>query len=350
MAEKQRVIYATSGWCIHDTRWFTALQDNGLDPIAMSVTDDPALPPEGSRAFRSAADLRAGIDELIEAHAIPILAGPLTTVTRHLMGADTRIVGLSWGWDLQPEAIGGEFDADELAWVSDLDALIVDSIVTEEVAISLGLDPARISNIPWGIDVDLFTPDGPKADLSGYGVSEGDKVVLSLRSHTPIHRVGDIIEAFGIAVREDPSLFLLVGADGPLLQDNRERATRLGIDHRVRFVGTLPEQDLPGLLRAVEVYVSATEVDGTSVTLLQALACATPVIVSGIPGNLPWLDEECSATFPVGDLVAFSMRLSDQVAGSQPRDACRHHAADVRNRAHWRMNLGSIAAVIASRS
>ena len=346
MAEKQRVIYATSGWCIHDTRWFTALQDNGLDPIAVSVTDDLALLPEGSRAYQSAEDLRNGVDELLETQPIPILAGPLTTITRDLMGANTRIVGLSWGWDLQPEAIGEEFDADELAWVSDLDALIVDSIVTEQVAINLGLDPARISNIPWGIDVDLFTPDGPKADLSRWGVEPGDRVILSLRSHTPIHRTADVIEAFARALPHDPSLFLIMGGDGPLLDANREIATRLGIDHRVRFVGTLPEHDLPGLLRAAEVYVSATEVDGTSVTLLQALACATPVIVSNIPGNLPWLHDECSSIFPVRDVDSLSRRLRDQQERSELKEASLRHAAEVRNSVNWRANTAGIPALL----
>ena len=347
MAEKQRVIYATSGWCIHDTRWFTALQDNGLDPIAMSVTDEPALLPEGSRAFRSADDLRAGIDELTEAHSIPILAGPLTTVTRHLMGSNTRIVGLSWGWDLQPEAIGEEFDADELAWVSDLDALIVDSIVTEAVAINLGLDPSRISNIPWGIDVDLFTPDGPKADLSRWGVEPGDRVVLSLRSHTAIHRIGDIIEAFAMALREDPNLFLLVGADGPLLDDNIKRAEQLGIEARVQFIGMLPETDLPALLRAASVYVSATAVDGTSVTLLQALATGTPVIASRIPANLAWLGSSSCRSVSVGDVNALAEVFRDVGPRGQPTGDVMLHAGVVRLAADWGSNSAVLTSILA---
>jgi glycosyltransferase involved in cell wall biosynthesis len=346
MAEKQRVIYATSGWCIHDTRWFAALQDNGLNPIAMSVTDDPALLPEGSRAFRSAEYLRNGVDELLEAHPIPILAGPLTTITRHLVGANTRIVGLSWGWDLQPEAIGGELDADELAWVSDLDALIVDSIVTEHVAINLGVDPARISNIPWGIDVDLFTPDGPKADLSGYGVSAGNKVVLSLRSHTPIHRVGDIIEAFAIAVREDPSLFLLVGSDGPLLDDNIRRVEQLGISARVQFIGMLPEHELPALLRAADLYVSASAVDGTSVTLLQALATATPVVASAIPGNLAWLQPPSCIAVSVGDHRGLVGALATKRKGSIRAQGARLVASRVRATSDWRTGASLLPSIL----
>jgi glycosyltransferase involved in cell wall biosynthesis len=257
--------------------------------------------------------LRAEIDQMVGesevSGRIAILAGPLTTVTAYLVGLDARLVGLSWGWDLQPEAIGQPFDADALAWVGRLDALIVDSVVTRAVAERLGLKSDRISLIPWGIDPKLFTPDGPKADLSAWGVSPGDRAVLSLRSHTPVHRVGDIIEAFARAREEDPSLFLLVGGDGPLLEQHVARVAEMGIGDRVRFIGILPETELPGLLRAVDVYVSATAVDGTSVTLLQALATGTPAVVSDIPGNRPWLEHGLTATFPTTDVQRLGMRI-----------------------------------------
>jgi glycosyltransferase involved in cell wall biosynthesis len=352
VAAKRRVIYATSGWCIHDTRWFAALEDNDLSPVGMSITDDPGSLPPGVLTIDSPEVLRAKVDGLARdaSHTggLSILAGPLTTVTRHLVGVDARLVGLSWGWDLQPEALGQPFDADELAWVSMLDALIVDSVVTRAVAERLGLTADRINLIPWGIDTELFTPDGPKADLSVWGVRPGDRVVLSLRSHTRIHRVGDIIEAFAIAVREDPALFLLVGGDGPLSEQFKRRVGELAVADRARFVGLLPEDDLPALLRAVDVYVSATAVDGTSVTLLQALACATPVIISDTPGNRAWLSDE-SMSFAVDDIGALARSLVSTKIDRQHRNL-RSGAALVGEVADWRRNSRVVAGQVMSDS
>jgi glycosyltransferase involved in cell wall biosynthesis len=48
--------------------------------------------------------------------------------------------------------------------------------------------------------------------------------------------------------------------------------------------------------------VSASEVDGTSVTLLQAMACGTPVVVSDIDGNRGWVTEgKTGRLFRTGD-------------------------------------------------
>ncbi len=340
------VIYATADWCIHDDRWVAALVTKGFDPICFSVTARECVVPVGTTVVDSVQELRNEIDALTANQRIPILAGPLTTITKHLMGANARVVGLSWGWDLQPEALGEVLDPGALAWISDLDALIVDSIVTQHVAINLGVDPARISNIPWGIDVDLFTPDGPKADLSGYGVSAGNKVVLSLRSHTPIHRVGDIVEAFALAINEDPKLFLLIGGDGPLRQALEARVHELGIEHRTTFIGMLPEHELPALLRAVDLYVSASAVDGTSVTLLQALATATPVVASAIPGNLAWLQPPSCIAVSVGDHLGLVGALATKGKGSIRDQGARLVASQVRTTSDWRTSASLLPSIL----
>jgi L-malate glycosyltransferase len=310
VSDGPRVAYATTGWSIHDQRWLDALRDNGLDPAGVSVAAPGDRVPEGVAVVPGPAELRSHLVGLAaRPGGLSVLAGPLTTVTAGLVGIPARLVGLSWGWDLQPEAIGQAFDAEQLAWLSALDALIVDSVVTRQVALGLGVDAGRIALIPWGADTALFTPDGPRTELTAWGVVPTDHVVLSLRSHTPIHRVGDVIEAFAIASAADANLLLLVGGDGPMRGSLESRVAELGLAGRVRFVGRLDESELPALLRSVGLYVSATAVDGTSVTLLQALACGTPVAVSDIPGNRPWADQPWTRLFPLGDTA----RLADEM-------------------------------------
>jgi glycosyltransferase involved in cell wall biosynthesis len=338
------VIYATADWCIHDDRWVAALVTNGFDPICFSVKAKECVVPVGTTVVDSVQDLRREIDAITANESMPILAGPLTTITKHLMGANVRIVGISWGWDLQPEALGEVFDPTSLAWIADLDALIVDSIVTEQIAQNLGLAPDRISNIPWGIDVDLFTPQGSKADLTQWGVGPTDRVVLSLRAHTPIHHVGDIVEAFAISVMQDPKLFLLIGGDGPLRQSLEARVHELGIEHRTTFIGMLPELELPALLRAVDLYVAATAVDGTSVTLLQALACGAPVLVADIPGNLPWIGDEGAETFKVGAVDALGQAMSTGAHATNAMPPLREQ--HLRSHVNWVVNAQGLAGIL----
>jgi glycosyltransferase involved in cell wall biosynthesis len=312
--------------------------------------DSQTAAPEGAVYAADEAELRARAFDL--AHPadgggnVPILAGPLTTVTRHLLGIGTRLVGLSWGWDLQPEAIGEPFVPADLAWIAGLDALIVDSDVTRNVALGLGLEQGRIATIPWGVDVDLFTPDGPVADLSCWGVGAQDIVVLSLRAHTAIHGTTDVIEALGLALAEQPRLFLLMGGHGPLTEQHQARVRELAIEDRVRFIGLLPETELPTLLRAVDMYVSMTQVDGTSVTLLQALACGTPVVASDIPGNRPWIDLAGAARCHVGDTVALGAAFAGR-PGTRPSAKVRGglNAAAVK-RVDWHANSQALTRIL----
>jgi glycosyltransferase involved in cell wall biosynthesis len=337
----RRTIYATSGWCIHDDRWFAALADNGLDPIAMSVTEDPAVLPEWARPFRSPEDLRHGIDELSASAQSTVLAGPLHSVTAHLLGLPIKLVGLSWGYDLSGLAAA---DAD-LAWLAKLDGLVVDSQANRAIADRAGLAPGRITFLPWGVDLATFAFHGPWTDAFHLRLPAHAQLVVSLRAHERIYRVGDIVEAFAKVPRrvelhaDSPDPYLIIGHSGSLTRTLKQQVRDLGIADRTRFIGSVPERDLVPLLGRATCYVTASEVDGTSVTLLQAMACGTPVIASDTPGNLGWIaDGDTGFTFPTGDIDALA-RLIDKVNHEYPSDTVLRARGLVEREADWRANL-----------
>ena len=104
-----RCVYATENWGVHDERWMSALTEVGFEPVAISRgTDD-------EEEFRARVEIAA----FEGGGKAPVLAGPLHTVTHPLIGLDTRLVGLSWGYDI-PEM-------SDLSWLMHLDALIVDA-------------------------------------------------------------------------------------------------------------------------------------------------------------------------------------------------------------------------------
>lgn len=317
------VVYASDTWGVHDQRWVAALESCGF---AVEVFTD------------GAADRDAILAALPS--TAPVLAGPLTTVTRALVDLPRRVVGLSWGFDIQP----GHAQAAEpgsLDWLPRLDALIVDSPSSSRIAESLGMDPARIHLLPWGIDLEVFSAEGPAADL---GLPPGARVVLSLRRHDNLYRTADIVEAFGRAAALDPDLVLVMGGSGPLTDQHRLRITELGLADRVRFTGHVDEADIAPLLRAADLYVTATETDGTSVTLLQAMACGVPVLASAIPGNEWWIEDGVTGrTFAVGDIAA----LADLMVGERRSPARLDPArAAVLERADWQANRRALATIM----
>lgn len=323
-APRDACVYATSGWGIHDDRWMAALRTVGFRPEAISLGRDA---PDAA-ALRRAVEAIAGTDA-------PVLAGPLHTVTRHLVGLPARVVGLSWGYDMAEVLAAGPAPS----WLAGLDALIVDSEENRAIAERHGLAAEAVTYLPWGIDVSAFTPDGPRAHPGDFDLPDDARIVLSLRAHEPLYRVADVVEAFARAAAADSTLALVLGHSGSLTGELRGRVTALGMDDRVRYIGSIPEGDLPPMLRAAACYVTASSADGTSVTLLQAMACGTPVVASDTAGNLQWIvDGVTGTTFATGDVGSLAVAIGRATAGDTTRTTRAARAA-VERRADWAANL-----------
>lgn len=337
-------VYATASFGVHDRRWVKALRALGHDP-AVVVLPPPNVgisvyPPGGDdsafRVVQAPEELRETAAAL-SAGGKPVLAGPLPTITRHLVGLPTRVVGLSWGFDLHELAA-----ADDTGWLRDLDGLVVDSGPTRDIALEAGVTSDAITFLPWGIDLDAFTPSG---DTDTIG-SKDDFLVLSLRAHEPLYRVDDIVSAFAQVLKAEPKARLVIGHGGSLTDDLRERAARLGIAERVTFLDTVAEAALAPLLRAADCYVSASSVDGTSVTLLQAMACETPVVVSATPGNLGWVvDGETGYVFPTGDVDAMAAAIVRALRENSMAMTERARSAVIA-RADWAANIVRLNAAL----
>ena len=324
--------YVSQTWGVHDHRWVEALLDIGYEVQVFSCDRD-GLTIEQIRS------------ELAHSQG-PVLAGPLTTITHHLVGMSRPLVGLSWGFDL----FHLQSDGTDKSWLQQLDALIVDSTATRDIALASGLEEAKIHSIPWGIDIDTFTPRGSVRDLHEWGVPESATTVVSLRALEPLYRVGDIVDAFALVAGDDPEIHLLIGNDGSLRQQLTEHVQARGISDRTTFIGRLPESELPELLRASTVYVTASEVDGSSVTLLQAMSCGVPVVTSATLGNAEWVvPGQTGHLFTTGSPHEMAAALSDALhesAHGDPQGLTTKARDLVKERADWNRNRRALGEIM----
>ena len=75
-----------------------------------------------------------------------------------------------------------------------------------------------------------------------------------------------------------------------------------GLEDKVHFAGQVDYVDLPKYYRVAHLYLSASIVDGSSVSLLEAMSCGIPALVSDIPGNREWVVPGRNGwLFPTGD-------------------------------------------------
>lgn len=327
-----RVLYLTRSWGGHDERFVQAWRAAGAEVAALA--QDGSAPGQAHDV-----ELEDAVRRAIAAEPDVVHAGPLTDVAHVALRVwGGPLIATSWGFDLMDEvdrSAGLRERAREV--LARADVVLVDNDAAATKAVSLGASPGRIEQLPWGVDLDLFSPGSP----AGTGDARRSRVVLSTRRHETIYRVDVIVKAFVRAATSSPSLRLVVAGSGSLTPELEDLVDDSSVADRVAFVGELDAAGLRDAYRSADLYVSASSVDGTSVSLLEAMACGAPVCVSAIPGNAQWVTDRTGLVFPEGNVDALEMHLTDLGGGDPGLDAERAERAGaalelVRRSADWR--------------
>lgn len=181
------------------------------------------------------------------------------------------------------------------------DALIVPFEFTKKFIVKkFGIEPKRVNVVNLGVDLDQFHP-------KTLGQSSG-KQILFLGGGFPIIRGGDILlRAFCRASAELDDTELLVSGTGPEEDLLRTLASRLGVSSKVRFLGFIRESELAGYLRSSDLLVHPSRL-GFSLSLLQAMACRTPVLVTD-DLDLPEAVADAGVVCRSGDVVDLSKAM-----------------------------------------
>jgi glycosyltransferase involved in cell wall biosynthesis len=170
--------------------------------------------------------------------------------------------------------------------------------------------PERIVTFPWGADIRRYSPGDDHGLRDRLGWDDEAFVILSTRGWAPIYGAEELIRGFVLAARERPELRLLMlggGQQSGLIRRIIERAKMID---RVHFPGQVRQELLPRYYRAADLYISASHSDGTSISLLEAMSCGRPVLVSDIPGNREWIESHVNGwLFPEGDVNALARAI-----------------------------------------
>jgi phosphatidylinositol alpha-1,6-mannosyltransferase len=163
---------------------------------------------------------------------------------------------------------------------------------------------AKAVAIPLGVNHEHFCPGDTGAAKRRFRVA--DKLVLSSVSRLEGYKGHDVvlraIAACSECIRE--RLVYLIAGKGPHRGALEQQVVELGLSNQVRFLGFVPEENLPDLYRASDLFVICSreiignqDVEGFGLVFLEAQSCGTPVVGSrtgGIPdavkdGHGGWL-------------------------------------------------------------
>jgi glycosyltransferase involved in cell wall biosynthesis len=132
------------------------------------------------------------------------------------------------------------------------------------------------------------------------GINPGQRIVLSPRILQPLYRIHLLVEAMPLIVRDIPDAVLLVTEHRPD-PDYRAQIVRrvheLGLGKHVIFCGDIGHHEMPLLYSAAEISIGIPSSDGLPQSLLEAMACETPSILSRLPRYEEIVRHEHSAYF-----------------------------------------------------
>jgi glycosyltransferase involved in cell wall biosynthesis len=150
---------------------------------------------------------------------------------------------------------------------------------------ALGLDPARCSVVPCGVDLARFTPAGARAARGPARYR-----LVALGRLVPRKGVEDAVRA--LTMLPDTELVVAGGPPTQLLgQDPEARRLRalaagLGVSDRVQLLGAVDRAEAPALLRSADVAVCLPWYEPFGIVPLEAMASGVPVVGTAVGGLL----------------------------------------------------------------
>lgn len=135
-----------------------------------------------------------------------------------------------------------------------------------------------------GVDTARFRPDLPRTWRTEFGWSPDEILLGMIANFRPCKRHSDFLDAAVLLLKHHPRLkFVMVGADAGNRAETQEKIRALGLANSVALVDSqrYPER----ILAAIDIYVCASDTEGFSNVLLEALACGKPLIATDVGGN-----------------------------------------------------------------
>jgi len=300
-----RILYFSQSYTPHDHRFLEAASGFGHDVHYLMLRDVGELE---DRPIPSEIDILPSLssrfpDRVIDfPSAYSSFSRTLTQVKPELIHAGPvhgcaflsaikggyPLVTMSWGSDILLEATRGWKRRAAAYALKRSDVFICDCEAVKKAAVRLGVEEKRIVQFPWGVDLDKFHPISNQHGQKS-GPLDEDFVLLSTRTLEPLYGVDIIVEAFIVAAQKELTLRLIMLGNGSQRDSLEHRLAEAGLSERAVFKGQVNYENLPAYYQKSDLYVSASHSDGSSVSLLEAMASGLPALVSDIPGNKEWV-------------------------------------------------------------
>ena len=298
-----RILYFSLGYCTHDYRFLKSISEGGYEVFFVQLegnqrqVESRPVPENvnmviwkgGREPFRwgNLAKLTFDFRRLVkEIKPDLIHAGPIQTCAFIAVLSGFRpILTMSWGFDLMDDVHKNKW----WGWVTRYTLkrstfFTSDANVTKDKAVVYGMNSEKTVVFPWGVDLEHFS-------LSTVHRPPSTFTLFCNRSWESRYGIDVLARAFVKVAQQNENVDLILLNGGSQGAHIRQILQSGGVLDRVTFGGQVSQTDLPNWYHMADIYISPSHVDGSSVSLMEALACGLPCLVSDIPANKEWVVE-----------------------------------------------------------
>ena len=192
--------------------------------------------------------------------------------------------------------------------------------------------------LTMGCDFRIWCPGDRMASRQAWDIGDSTFVMSMAARFTPLKQIDKVIQALDAVDRNKPFDFVFLVA-GHGAEDYeaylKETGRRLINENKLRFTGYLDDGSMLSLYRASDLFISASVMEGCSVSVIKALACGVPLFSTAVGGTYDIMKDTGAGCFvKVNDYPSWQEKLREILAfgGKTVRPMDRNEA---RRLFHW---------------
>ena len=178
--------------------------------------------------------------------------------------------------------------------LNESDMIAVLSRFTQEKLLSTYKIPSeKIVIIPGGINLKWFYPATDKTTIRRLlNIPPKKMILFTVRNLVPRMGLENLIYAIREVVETVQDIYLVLGGQGPLKKNLILLSQELGVERYIKFVGFIPEGELPDYYRMSDIFILPTlELEGFGLVTIEALASGVPVLGTRVGGTVEILEK-----------------------------------------------------------
>jgi glycosyltransferase involved in cell wall biosynthesis len=164
--------------------------------------------------------------------------------------------------------------------------------VKKKIINDYGLSESKVTVFPWGIDLSLFGKSDKNSARAKLHIERDKFVIVFNRYLEQVYGINYLLDAFKVFSKDKDDVLLVMLSEGVLKNFTIKFIAEYKLESKINLIGNVSNFELPDFLNSSDIYVSSSLSDGTSLSLLEAMACGLGLVLTDVPAIKEWVNEE----------------------------------------------------------